>query len=82
MGDRVLLLIKHLNVMGDRKLVPHYMGPFSIVQWVGPLYYQPKLGTHYSQVYLIFHVSLLKRFHAGGDGHLHPTAVYVEDEKG
>ena len=55
------------------------MGPFSIVQRVGPLAYQMKLGTCYIQVHLIFHVSLFKPFHAGGDGDLHPTAVYIED---
>ena len=39
------------------------------------------LGSHYSQVHPIFHVSLLKPFCAGGDGYPHPTAVYVEDEQ-
>ena len=32
MGDKVLLLMKHLNVTGDRKLVPRFVGPFSILQ--------------------------------------------------
>ena len=48
---------------------------------VGPLDYWLNLGTHYSQVYLIFHVSFLKPFCAGGDGYPHPMAVYVEDEQ-
>ena len=39
MGDKVLLSTKHLNVTGNRKLVPSFVGQFSIVQWVGPLAY-------------------------------------------
>ena len=81
MGDIVLLLMKHLNATGDRKLVPRFVGPFSILKGVRPLAYQLNLGTCYNQVHPIFHVSLLKPFCAGGDGYLHPTAVYVIDEQ-
>ena len=31
MGNKVLLSTKQLNVTGDRKLVPSFVGPFSIV---------------------------------------------------
>ena len=72
---------KHLNVTGDRKLVPRFMGAFSIVKQVGPLAYWLNLGICYRQVQQVFHLSLLKPFHAGGDGHLHPTAAYVKDEQ-
>ena len=48
MGDKVLLSMKYLNVIGDKKLVPRFVDPFSIVQWVGPLAYQLNLGTCYS----------------------------------
>ena len=64
-GDKVLLSLKHLNVMGDRKLVPRFVGPFFIVKWIEPLAHQLNLGTQYSQVCPIFYVSLLKTFRAG-----------------
>ena len=48
MGDKVLFSTKYLNVTGDRKLVPNFVGSFSIVQWVGPLAYHLNLGIHYS----------------------------------
>ena len=35
MGNKVLLLTKHLNVTGDMKLGTRFVGPFSIIQWVG-----------------------------------------------
>ena len=77
----MLLLLIHLNVMGNSKLVPGFVGPFSIVQWVGPLALQLNLGNCYSQVHPIFYVSLLKLFNAAGDGYLHPTVVYIKDKQ-
>ena len=32
-------------------------------------------------MHLIFYISLLKSFHAGGNGYSHPTALYIEDEQ-
>ena len=48
MGDKVLLLMKHLNVAGDKKLKSRFVGTFSIAQWIGTLAYQVNLGTRYS----------------------------------
>ena len=59
--------MKHLNVTGDREVVPRFVGPFSIVYQVEPLAYQLNLGTCYSLVHSIFHISLLKPFCASGD---------------
>ena len=60
---------------------PNIVGPFSIMQWVGPLACQLNLGTCYSQMHPIFYISFLKPFYAGGDGYPHPTAVYIKDEQ-
>ena len=43
--------------------------------------YQLNLGTCYSQVHHIFHVSLCKPFHTGSDGYIHPTSAYIKDEQ-
>ena len=67
--------------MGDIKLAPRFVGPFSTVQWVGPLAYQLNLGTPYIQVHPIFYISLLKLFNAGGDEYPHPIALYTKDEQ-
>ena len=34
LGDKVLISMKYLSVIGDRKLVPSFVSPFSILQWV------------------------------------------------
>ena len=75
----MLLSMKHLNVTADIKLEPHFVGPFSIVKWIATSDYQLNLGTCYSKVYLILYFSLLRPFHAGKDGYLHPTAMYIAD---
>ena len=77
----MLLLTKHLNVMGDRKLVSRFVGPFSIVQGVVSLTYQLNLGIFYSQVHTIFHVSLFKLFNTGVDRYPHPASMCDKDEQ-
>ena len=78
MGNNVLLSTKHLNAKGNRELVPQFVGPFPIVQWVGPLAYWLNVGIFYRQVHLIFHVSLIKPFCAVCVGYWHPSeGVYV-----
>ena len=47
MGDKVLLSTQNLDITSDKKFVPCFVGPFPIVQQVGPLGYQLNLGTHY-----------------------------------
>ncbi|GKB29161.1 putative reverse transcriptase domain-containing protein [Tanacetum coccineum] len=44
-----------------RKLAPRYMGPFEIVERVGPVAYRLKLPQELSCVYDTFHVSNLKK---------------------
>ena len=80
-GDKVMLSMKYLNIMGDRKLVSRFGNLFSIIQWIGPFAYWLNLGTLYGLVYPIFNISLLKPFCSGGNRYLHPVAVYVEDEQ-
>ena len=81
MGDKVLLSTKYLNAMGDRKLVPHFVGPFSIIQCVEPVVYWMNLETRYNWLHAIFHISLFKPLCAGGDGYPHWTAVYIKDKQ-
>ena len=78
---KVLLSIKHLNIIGDRRLLTHFVGSFFIVQWVEHLAYYLNLGNCYSRVHPIFYISLLKPFCAGGDDYPHPTAVYIKDQQ-
>ncbi|GKA83913.1 putative reverse transcriptase domain-containing protein [Tanacetum coccineum] len=64
-GDRVLLKVspwKGVIRFGKKgKLAPRYVGPFEIVERVGPVAYRLKLPQELSCVHDTFHVSNLKK---------------------
>ncbi|GJS86909.1 reverse transcriptase domain-containing protein [Tanacetum coccineum] len=64
-GDRVLLKVspwKGVVRFGKKgKLAPRYVGPFKIVERVGPVAYRLKLPQELSCVHDTFHVSNLKK---------------------
>ncbi|XP_055801414.1 uncharacterized protein LOC129870615 [Solanum dulcamara] len=49
------------------KLSPRYIGPFMILDCVGPVAYMLDLPPSLSRVHLVFHVSMLKNYHGDGD---------------
>ncbi|XP_059287608.1 uncharacterized protein LOC132040939 [Lycium ferocissimum] len=69
-GDRVLLNVTSMNgVMrfGKKgKFSPRYIGPFEIIQRVGDIVYELALPPGLSSVYLVFHVSMLKKYVSDG----------------
>ncbi|KAJ9552691.1 hypothetical protein OSB04_016736 [Centaurea solstitialis] len=64
-GDRVLLKVspwKGLVRFGKRgKLSPRYVGPFEIIERVGPVAYKLRLPEEMSEIHNAFHVSNLKK---------------------
>ncbi|GKA63682.1 putative reverse transcriptase domain-containing protein [Tanacetum coccineum] len=64
-GDRVLLKVspwKGVVRFGKKgKLAPRYVGPFEIIEHVGPVAYRLKLPQELSCVHDTFHVSNLKK---------------------
>ncbi|WMV14703.1 hypothetical protein MTR67_008088 [Solanum verrucosum] len=45
------------------KLSPRYIGPFEVLECVGLVAYRLALPPNLSGVHLVFHVSMLKRYH-------------------
>ena len=71
-GDKVLLNTKHLNIKHaetNRKLLPKWIGPFEVVQVVGPVAYELKMNPGW-RIHPVFHVSLLEAYRS--DGRIQP----------
>ncbi len=79
-GDKVLLSTKFLNIKHaetNRKLLPKWIGPFEVVQVVGPVAYKLKMNPGW-RIHPVFHVSLLEPYKA--DGRLQPPPPPIELE--
>ncbi|GJW66079.1 putative reverse transcriptase domain-containing protein [Tanacetum coccineum] len=70
-GDRVLLRVspwKGVVRFGKRgKLAPRFVGPFEIVERIGPVAYRLRLPQELSCIHDVFHVSNLKKCLAESD---------------
>ncbi|KAK4715935.1 hypothetical protein R3W88_014273 [Solanum pinnatisectum] len=70
-GEKVLLKVspmKKVMRFGKKdKLSPRYIGPFEILDCVGPVSYRLALPPRFFGVHQVFHVSMLKKHHGDGD---------------
>lgn len=80
MEDKVLLNTKYLNIKHaktNRKLLPKWIGPFEVVQVVGPVAYKLKMNPGW-RIHPVFHVSLLEPYRV--DGRVQPPPPPIELE--
>ena len=65
-GDKVFLKVspwKGIMRFGNMgKLSPQYIGPYEIVERIGPLAYRLALPPELSRIHDVFHVSMLRRY--------------------
>ncbi|KAK6150767.1 hypothetical protein DH2020_015699 [Rehmannia glutinosa] len=65
-GEKVFLHVsawKGILRFGKKgKLNPRYIGPYEILEKVGPLVYKLALPPELSQIYNVFHVSMLRKY--------------------
>ncbi|GJY20787.1 putative reverse transcriptase domain-containing protein [Tanacetum coccineum] len=81
-GDRVLLKVspwKGVIHFGKRgKLAPRYVGPFEILERIGPVAYRLRLPEELSSVHDTFHVSNLKKCLADANLHVPLDEIKIE----
>lgn len=79
-GDKVLLDTRHIRLKhpGSRKLMPKWIGPFTISAQVGKVAFRLELPSYLS-IHPVFHASLLKPYWAHGKVQP-PPPVELEDE--
>ena len=83
-GDQVLLRVSptkgvvRFNVSG--KLSPRYIGPFTILAWVGSLAYRLQLPESMAGVHPIFHVSMLRKYLRYPDHQIELEPIVVQHD--
>ncbi|GJX76935.1 putative reverse transcriptase domain-containing protein [Tanacetum coccineum] len=84
-GDRVMLKVspwKGVVRFGKKgKLAPRYVGPFEILERIGPVAYRLRLSEELSGVHDTFHVSNLKKCLADASLHVPLDEIKVEEFK-
>ena len=65
-GDKVFLRVRPhkspIHFGKGSKLAPHFVGPFEILERIGPVSYRLALPPSLSCIYNIFHVSVLRKY--------------------
>jgi hypothetical protein len=68
-GDQVLLNSKNIRIktVGTKKLLPRFLGPFTVLKRIGSLAYELDLPASMPKIHPVFHVSLLRPLKPGSD---------------
>ena len=80
-GEFALLSTQNLrlSIVGTRKLLPKFLGPFEVIQKVGAVAYKLCLPAT-MKAHPVFHVSLLRKYKDGGRQVAPPPAVLLDGE--
>ena len=82
--DRVFLKLspwKGVVHFGKRgKLNPCYIGPFEIVERIGPVAYRLELPKEFSRVHNVFHISMLRKYIPDSSHVLETPEIELRDE--
>ncbi|KAJ8768348.1 hypothetical protein K2173_021501 [Erythroxylum novogranatense] len=62
------------------KLSPRYVGPYEILERIGPLAYRLALPPELSQIHEVFHVSILRRYRSDPSHIIQVSEVQLRDD--
>ena len=62
------------------KLNPHYIGPFEIVDGIGPVAYRLDLPEEFSRVHNVFHISMLRKYIPDSSHVLETPEIELRDD--
>ncbi|KAL0278067.1 UNVERIFIED_CONTAM: Transposon Tf2-11 polyprotein [Sesamum radiatum] len=83
-GDKVFLKVSPwkgiLRFGRQGKLSPRYIGPYEIIERIGPLAYRLALPSELSQIHDVFHVSMLRRYRSDPSHVLREPEIEISEE--
>ncbi|KAL2252777.1 UNVERIFIED_CONTAM: Transposon Tf2-12 polyprotein [Sesamum indicum] len=83
-GDKVFLKISPwrgiLRFRRQEKLSPRYIGPYEIIERIGPLAYRLALPAELSQIHDVFHVSMLRRYRSDPSDIIREPEIEIFEE--
>ncbi|KAL4273113.1 hypothetical protein GQ457_13G015450 [Hibiscus cannabinus] len=83
-GDKVFLKIspwkKVLQFGKKGKLSPRYIGPFEVLEKVGPVAYRLALPPEFDKIHNVFHVSMLRKYNSDPSHVLEPEVVELNPD--
>ena len=82
-GEKVFLRVSPwkgvIRFSRKGKLSPRYIGPYEILERIGPLAYRLALPQEMAQIYDMFHVSMLRRYRSDPTHVLKNEEVEIDD---
>ncbi|KAG8481101.1 hypothetical protein CXB51_025847 [Gossypium anomalum] len=83
-GDKVFLKVspwkKVLRFGKKGKLSPRFIGPFEVIERVGPLAYRLALPIELKKIHNVFHVSMLRRYRSDPSHIISQTEVEIQSD--
>ena len=84
LGEKVFLKVspwRGIMRFGSKgKLSPRYIGPYEIIEKIGPLAYRLALPPELSRIHDVFHVSMLRRYRSDPSHVIKDTEVEISDD--
>jgi DNA polymerase IIIc chi subunit len=81
-GQQVMLHTKNIRLQGAKKLLPRWLGPFTVERVVSPVAYKLTLPSTMQRVHFVFHVGLLKPYKLDPGRQSHGIVPVLEDADG
>ncbi|KAA3483477.1 DNA/RNA polymerases superfamily protein [Gossypium australe] len=83
-GDRVFLKVspwKKILRFGQKgKLSPRFIGPYEIIERIGPVAYRLKLPIDLEKIHNVFHVSMLRRYRSDPSHVITPSEIEIRSD--